>query len=330
MIEINSLQKVIDQTTVLDIDSLQVQSGEIAAVVGPTGSGKFALLEILIGKSRPTVGSIRLAGRESITDRESFSRQVGVMFLEDGLYKHRSPLANLTFHSRLFGVPKSKAREVLDQVGLADRANANIEKLPSGLARRLAFGRAILHDPAILILVDPFARCDEASISLLSKLVRQKAGEGKAVLILADDSANLEGLCDTIHILNQGRIVEIRKPQDEVETQLPFKIPVRLEGSVALVNPADILYADAEEGRAYLKTKDGRLPTQFTLAELEERLSRSGFFRAHRGYLVNLQHVTEVIPFTRNSFSLRLDDSEGTLIPLSKSAASELRDLLGY
>ncbi len=330
MIEIHGLQKVIDQTTVLDIDSLAVGSGEIAAVVGPTGSGKSSLLEILIGQSRPTVGTVRLDGLDPIADRDAFSRQVGVMFLEDGLYKHRSPLANLSFHGRLYGVPKTRAREVLDQVGLADRANANIEKLPSGLARRLAFGRAILHGPAILLLVEPFARCDEASISLLNKLIREKAGEGNVVLILADDSANLDNLCDTIHMLNQGRLIETRKPQEGAETQLPFKIPVRMEGSVALVNPADILYADAEEGRAYLRTKDERLPTQFTLAELEERLSRSGFFRAHRGYLVNLQHVTEVIPFTRNSFSLRLDDPEGTLIPLSKSAASELRDLLGY
>jgi ABC-2 type transport system ATP-binding protein len=330
MIEIHGLQKVIDQSTVLDIEALTIAEGEIAALVGPTGSGKTTLLEILIGQSRPTAGSVRLSGLDPIGNRDEFSRHVGVMFLEDGLYKHRSPLSNLTFHCRLHGVPKARAGEVLEQVGLGDRANANVEKLPSGLARRLAFGRAILHNPAILLVVEPFARCDEASISLLSKLMREEAGAGKAVLILADDSANLDSLCDTIHALNKGRIVETRTPQEETETNLPFKIPVRMEGSVALVNPADILYADAEEGRAYLRTKDGRLPTQFTLAELEDRLSRSGFFRAHRGYLVNLQHVTEVIPFTRNSFSLRLDDTDGTLIPLSKSAASELRDLLGY
>jgi ABC-2 type transport system ATP-binding protein len=330
MIEVKSLQKVIEQNTVLDIEELQINPGEIAAVVGPAGSGKSILLEILTGKSRPSLGTVRLDGLDPVADRDGFSRKVGVMFLEDGLYKHRSPLANFTFHGRLFGLPKARARETLDQVGLADQARANIEKLPSGLMRRLAFGRAILHDPAILLLVEPFARCDEASISLLKRLMRQKADDGKAVLILADDNANLEALCDTIYILNQGRIVETRTPQEETEAELPFKIPVRMEGSVALVNPADILYADAEDGRAYLNIKDARLPTQFTLTELEERLSRSGFFRAHRGYLVNLQHVTEVIPFTRNSFSLRLDDSEGTLIPLSKSAASELRDLLGY
>ena len=330
MIEISSLQKVVDQNTELDLEALMVESGEIAAVVGPTGSGKSILLELIIGRSQPTLGSVRVDGLDPVANRDAFSRKVGVMFLEDGLYTHRSPLANLTFHSRLHGISKARAKVVLDQVGLVDRAKANLEKLPSGLARRLAFGRAILHEPEVLLLVEPFARCDEASISLLTKLMRQEADDGKTLLIFAEDSANLDNLCDTIHVLNQGRVIETRTPKEEGESQLPFKIPVRMEGSVALVNPADILYADAEEGRAYLRTTQGRLPTQFTLAELEERLSRSGFFRAHRGYLVNLQHVTEVIPFTRNSFSLRLDDAEGTLIPLSKSAAGELRDLLGY
>ena len=138
MIEINNLQKVVDQNTVLDIQALSIGRGEIVALVGPTGSGKSALLEILIGQSRPTVGSIRLDGLDPIADRGAFSRQVGVMFQDDGLYKHRSPLANLTFHCQLHGISKARAREILDQVGLADRPSANLEKLPSGLARRLA------------------------------------------------------------------------------------------------------------------------------------------------------------------------------------------------
>jgi ABC-2 type transport system ATP-binding protein len=100
---------------------------------------------------------------------------------------------------------------------------------------------------------------------------------------------------------------------------------------VALLNPGDILFADVEEGRAILTTTSGdRLQTQFTLTELENRLKLKGFFRAHRGYLVNLQHVTEVIPFTRNSFSLRLDDEAETLIPMSKAAAANLKSLLDY
>jgi len=99
---------------------------------------------------------------------------------------------------------------------------------------------------------------------------------------------------------------------------------------IILVDPAEILYAFAQDDRAYLQTSEGKLSTQFTLADLEKRLVRRGFFRAHRGYLVNLQQVKEVIPFTRDSFSLRLKDIEGTEIPLSKSSERELRELLDY
>jgi ABC-2 type transport system ATP-binding protein len=107
-------------------------------------------------------------------------------------------------------------------------------------------------------------------------------------------------------------------------------IPAKLEGRVALINPSDILYALAQDNKAYLQTTTDLYPTQFTLSELEKRLSRSGFFRAHRSYLVNLQHVKEVIPYTRDSYSLRLKDPASSKIPLSKSAARELRELLGF
>jgi ABC-2 type transport system ATP-binding protein len=330
VIAIAGLQKVIDQTLMVDIDALTVESGEIAAVVGPVGSGKAMLFDLMIGSVRPTAGTLRLDGIDPVVDRGAFSRRVGVLFAEDGLYKHQSPLGNLAFQCRLRGLPKSRAREVLNRVGLADRADTRLDKLPPGLVRRLAFGRAILQEPRVLLLFEPLARCDEASISLLSALVRRQADAGAAVLILADDTANLTGLCDTIHLLTQGRIVESVQPRQEPQAKLPFKIPVRLEGRVALVNPSDILYAAAEGGRSFLQTAEARLPSQFTLSELEERLARSGFFRAHRSYLVNLQHVREVIPYTRNSFSLILDDPAGTEIPLSKSAAGELRELLDY
>ena len=331
MIEIENLQKITNQRTAVDISALGVSAGEIVALIGPVGSGKSELLEMLIGQALPSAGSIRVAGLDPVTDRNQFSRRVGVLFAEDSLYQQRSPLGNLQFHAKLYGLPRSKAQEVLERVGLADHGKAKMDKLATGLSRRLAFGRAILHDPAVLILVDPFARCDEASINLLSDLMQTLAESKVAILVLADDSTLFEPICDVIYVLNEGRIVGKTLPGEEQEAHFPFKIPVKLEGRVALVNPSDIYYADADAGRADLHTTNGEtLPTQFTLSDLEVRLARSGFFRAHRGYLVNLQHVKEVIPFTRNSFSLRLDDADGTLIPLSKSAAGDLRDLLDY
>jgi ABC-2 type transport system ATP-binding protein len=330
MIEFKGLQKVIGTRTVIDIGTFEVAATQVAALVGPEGSGKSTLLDLLTGKLRPTAGELRLDGLDPFEQKRELARRVGVLFLEDCLYKNQSPRANLQFHCRLYGLPRQRADEVLAQVGLADQANARLDKLPSGLLRRLAFGRALLHRPAILLAVEPFARCDEASIALLSGIISRQADEGGAVLILAADDARLAELCDTLYVLNQGRIIESRQPRQENQKAFPFKIPVRLESKVALVNPADILYVQAEGDSAVLYTVEARMPTQFTLSELETRLARSGFFRAHRGYLVNLQHAKEVIPYTRNSFSLILNDADETEIPLSKSAARELRELLGY
>jgi ABC-2 type transport system ATP-binding protein len=330
MIELANLQKVVDQKTVIDIETLSVPDGEIAALVGPVGSGTDALFDLLLGRSRPSAGTIRLGGIDPFAQRGQFSRQVGVLFAEDNLYKRQSALGNLTFHCRLRRLPTARAVEVLAQVGLADQADTVAEKLSSSLARRLALGRAILHAPAVLLLCEPFARCDEASVSLLSKLMRRQAGDGCSLLVTAVDTANLTTLCDTIHRLDQGRIVDTYKPQAEPHSDLPFMIPVRMEGKVALLNPVDILYVEAQADRAFVQTRDGRLPTQFTMDEIEKRLAPSGFFRAHRSYLVNLQHVKEVIPYTRNSFCLKLRDAAGTEIPLSKSAASELRRRLDF
>lgn len=329
-ITIQTLQKVIAQQTVLNIEGLSVSSGEVAGIVGAVDSGREQLVSLLLGKTQPTAGRLTVAGLIPAEQPLAFSQHVGVMFLENGHYGRQSVSQNLSFHARLRGLPKERVQDVLQQVGLADQANVQAEKLGSGLARRLAFGRAILHRPEILLLVEPFQRCDQASLNLLIRLARAQAEAGVAVLVLAEDDAHLSALCDTVYQLSQGQIVGSYRPQDETGTAMPFKVPVRQEGRVVLVNPVEILFADAEDGKAVLHTHQEHLLTQFTLSELEERLERSGFFRAHRSYLVNLQHVKEVIPYTRNSFSLRLDDEANTEIPLSKGAAAELRELLGY
>jgi ABC-2 type transport system ATP-binding protein len=330
MIVLTDLQKVVDHTTVVDIPSLQVKSGEIAAVFGTVDCGKDILFQLLIGRLRPTNGSVMVAGLNPYHDHQELSRDVGVLFLEDTLYKRLSVIENLHFYCRLYHLPKTRSFEVLEQVGLADQAAVIAEKLSSGLSRRLALGRAILNNPRVLLLADPFSGCEQTSTELISQVVRKQAQTGAAVLIFAHDMTGLEKLCDIVYHLDQGRIIESYNPQQEQLHNRPFMIPARAEDKIILIDPAEILYVFAQEDRTYLQTLNEQLPTQFTLTELEKRLSRSGFFRAHRAYLVNLQQVKEVIPYTRDSFSLRLKDAAGTKIPLSKSAERELRELLEY
>lgn len=330
MIVLTDLQKVQGQITVLDISSLQVKSGEIAALFGTFDCGVDVLFQLLIGKTMPTSGSVMIAGFNPYRDRQSFSRQVGVLFTENTLYKRLSTIENLYFYSRLYHLPRSRSYEVLEQVGLADQASTIADKLSPGLTRRLDLGRALLNNPRVLLLSQPLAGCDQASIELISQIVSKQAQIGVAVLIITHEMIGLEQICDTVYRMNQGRVVESRHPKVEEAQDRPFMIPARAQDKVILVDPAEILYIFAQEDRTFLQTRDERWPTQFTLAELEKRLLRRGFFRAHRAYLVNLQQVKEVIPYTRDSFSLRLKDATGTMIPLSKSAERELRELLEY
>ena len=330
MLEIHNLQKVQDGKTILDITSFEVMEGQIVGMIARAGSGAEMLVNLLTGRSQPSAGTIRLAGIEPYADHTTLSQALGVVFAEDTVYKNLSVLANLNFFTRLHGLPKENAETTLARVGLADHRRMPAGKLSPSLLRRLAFGCAILHEPNFLLLVEPFSRCDEATVNLLSNLVQQLVNKGAGVLVLSADEAELVKLSDQLYELQDGHIIKVESAAtDNIQGQ-PFKIPVKIEDKVLLLNPADILYADASGDRAYLVTSEGRLPTQYTLTELEKRLVRGGFFRAHRSYLVNLQHVREVIPFTRNAFSLRLDDPAGTQIPLSKSAAAELRELLNF
>jgi ABC-2 type transport system ATP-binding protein len=329
VIEIKKLQKVQGTNVVLDIDLLTIQTGEIIAVIGPSGCGKEILFDLLIKRMPVSTGTI-IMNQASLLNQETFTWEVGVLFQDDSLYPNRSVQENLLLHCKLFGLPKDRVDEVLFSIGMADLAGVRISNLASGFKRRVAFARAILHRPLFLILFDPFIRCDLASIQLLSSLIQEQAEDGMSVMILADDEANLVPICDAIYPMSKGQLGEAIQFTKIHEMNLPFKIPVKTEDKVRFINPTEVLFVEADAGYTYLQTTKERLQTQFTLSELEERLSRSGFFRAHRAFLVNLQHVKEVIPYTRNSFSLRLENLPDMEIPLSKTAARDLKELLGY
>lgn len=330
MIQLARVQKLVDQRVAIEIESLTMRPGEISALIGPEGSGKDVLFRLLIGRERPSAGKVQVAGVDPFAQREEFGRRVGVVFAEDTLYQNRSPAGNLSFYARLRGLPGKRVAETLALVGLADQADIRVQKLSPSLLRRLAFGLALLHQPPVYIIDEPLARCDEATGSLLADLLREQADRGATVCMLAGSRERLTSLCDALYFLEQGQIAGVLRPGEEQDRTIPFMVPVKMEDSVALVNPGEILYVEAGDGRAVLFTRSGPLPTQYKLVELEARLARSGFFRAHRSYLVNLQHVREVISYSRSSFALKLADEAGTKIPLSKDAARELRALLDY
>jgi ABC-2 type transport system ATP-binding protein len=328
MLQVRRLEKIVDGHSALSIDTLEVGAGEVVAVIGPPRSGKSLLVQLI-------AGMVPLSGGSLVVDGGAAS-PVGVLLEEDLLYERLSALENLKFYSHLFGLPEACAAEALGQVGLGDQARVPASRLSPTLNRRLAFARAFLGPQRLLLLDQPILRTDLDTQALFARLIRQRAEEGAAIL-LTDEDLTWAGRCSTRVIeLEEGRILNTysleggERGAQSPERFMPFKVPARKEDRILLYDPGDILYATSRDGRTYLRTAGEEAVTNLTLQELETRLVGRGFFKAHRSYLVNLQHVKSVIQYTRNSYNLQLNDEGQTMIPLSKQFEKELQALLGY
>jgi ABC-2 type transport system ATP-binding protein len=334
MLKATRLEKSIENRTVLSLEQLEIAAGEIVAVVGPVGSGKTTLIRLLSGLILPSGGSILLDG-EDIHRTPAARGRIGVLFEENLLYERHSALGNLETYCQLHGLPSKRAAELLALVGLSDQAKTRAEKLSPPAQRRLAFARLLLARPALLLLDQPTLRTDLDTQALMARLLTQAASDGAAALLAEEDLAWAGKFCTRVIELEDGRVTSTyQKATDHEpaapERHAPYKVPARKEGRIVLYDPGDLLYATSRDGKTYLRTASEEATTNLTLQELEARLAGRGFFKAHRAYLVNLQHIKAVIQYTRNSFTLQLDDKQETTIPLSKQSEKELQELLGY
>lgn len=337
MLQIQRLEKILDGRSVLAIDRLEVEAGEIVAVLGPPGSGKTLLIRLLAGALAPSGGSVVFNGVHISPEAHEIRKQIGVLFEEDLLYDRQSVRGNLVFYCQLYGLPTSRIDAVLTQIGLNDQAQKTVSKLGPSEQRRLAFARLLLGEHRLLLLDQPALRADLSTQELFARLVKQAASNGAAVLLADEDLTWASKCCMRVIELENGRIVNsytFERASEGVASSsehfTPFRVPARKEDRILLYDPGDIFYATSRDGKTYLRTAGEEAVTNFTLQELESRLSGRGFFKAHRAYLVNLQHIKAVIQYTRNSYMLQLDDKQETMIPLSKQSEKELQDLLGY
>ncbi|HEX7733615.1 MAG TPA: ATP-binding cassette domain-containing protein [Ktedonobacteraceae bacterium] len=336
MLQIRRLEKMREGRSVLSLDALDIEAGEIVAVLGPAGSGKTLLIRLLAGVLEASGGKIELDGEAISPEAGQVRQRLGVLFEEDLLYERLSVRGNLLFACRMYGLPARRVEEILGQLGLSDRANKGVSKLALAEQRRLAFARALLGQPSLLLLDQPVLRTDLKTQEIFALLLKQAAAEGAAVVLTDEDLAWASACCTRVIELESGRVLNdyaFERASSAVvapEHFTPFKITARKEDRILLYDPGEILYATSRESKTYLRTASEEAVTNFTLQELESRLTGRGFFKAHRAYLVNLQHIKAVIQYTRNSYMLQLDDQQESMIPLSKQSEKELQELLGY
>ena len=188
----------------LDGVDLAVDAGEHLAVLGENGAGKTTLLRILATAARPTSGTLEMFGLDALVERRRLRARIGYIAHASGLYPALSAAENLAFFCTLQGVDRGRVAEVLDLVGLAELASRPAAKLSRGAQQRLSIGRAVLHDPKLLVLDEPDASLDSGGAELLARIIR-----GRTAVIATHDHALANRLCQRTVELRRGRVAGV-------------------------------------------------------------------------------------------------------------------------
>jgi heme ABC exporter ATP-binding subunit CcmA len=199
--------------------NLIVQQGETVAIMGPNGAGKSTLLRCLGRSLRHGRGEVRWFG-SSNTRSLLVRRQIGYVGHECSSYGELTALENLTFAGRMCGVvhPRERAMKLLEAAGLDWAAHRRAESLSQGMRRRLAIARAIVHEPTLILLDEPFASLDANGQRWLDGLFRQWRNEGRTVCFASHDVCQSRLLADRIVWLDCGRIADI-EPSDSASAR---------------------------------------------------------------------------------------------------------------
>ena len=208
VIQVSHLIKRFGPKAVLRNLEFQVQQGEFVALLGPNGAGKTTFLRILASLSRQTLGEVRVAGHSLPHEAAAVRRKLGVVSHLPLLYGDLSAEENLRFYGRMYGIPGAERRisEVLDLVGLAHRRRDLVRTFSRGMQQRLAIGRAVLHDPEVLLLDEPHTGLDQDACEMLDTILRQVAARGRTVVMTSHDLMRVAELATRFDVLSRGRI----------------------------------------------------------------------------------------------------------------------------
>jgi heme exporter protein A len=217
MIEVRRLVKTFGLKPVLRGVNFRAQPGEFVALLGPNGAGKTTMLRILATLSRPTMGEVRLAGYALPAQAAEVRRLLGVVSHQPLLYGDLTAEENLRFYSRMYGLSDGagRAAEVLDSVGLAARRRDLVRQFSRGMQQRLAIGRALLHDPQVMLFDEPYTGLDQDASSMLDEVLRRVAVAGRTVVMTSHDLPRAADLATRIDVLSRG-VVAASVPQSEI------------------------------------------------------------------------------------------------------------------
>jgi heme exporter protein A len=208
MIRVRKLIKRFGLKTVLRGMDFRVEPGEFVALLGPNGAGKTTFLRILASLSRPTLGEVSIAGFRLPTQASAVRRRLGVVSHQPLLYGDLTALENLHFYGLMYGVPDldQRSAEVLDLVGLTTRRRDLVRTFSRGMQQRLAIGRAVLHDPDVMLFDEPHTGLDQDASAMLDRVLQEVAARGRTVVMTSHDLARAADLASRFDVLSHGVI----------------------------------------------------------------------------------------------------------------------------
>ncbi|MBK6895724.1 MAG: ABC transporter ATP-binding protein [Alphaproteobacteria bacterium] len=197
------------ETLALRDVTLQIPRGSIFGLLGPNGAGKSTIINIMAGLVLKTSGSVKIWGFDIDVNERNAKVSIGVVPQEINYDAFFTPLETLELQGGLYGVPKSQRRsmEILETVGLADKANAFVRSLSGGMKRRLLMAKAMVHSPPILVLDEPTAGVDIELRQQLWATVKTLNAQGVTILLTTHYLEEAQQLCDRIAIINHGQVV---------------------------------------------------------------------------------------------------------------------------
>lgn len=210
MIEVQSVVKAYGLFPVLRSLSLSVTKGEFVALMGPNGSGKSTLLRLLTGLSAPNSGVIKIGGWALPKESSAVRSQIGLVSHKPLLYDNLNARENLEFFAGLYGIPvgqrEARIKLMLEKVGLAKRAEDRVRGYSRGMQQRLSIARALIHDPHVLLLDEPYTGLDQDASVILDGLLRDASGQGKTIVMTIHQFDRAVSLSSRVVILSRGVI----------------------------------------------------------------------------------------------------------------------------
>jgi ABC-2 type transport system ATP-binding protein len=242
MLELVGLTRRFGDVVALDDVSFSVGEGEMVGFVGPNGAGKTTAMRIALGVLEGDAGEVRWRGRPVDADMR---RRFGYMPEERGLYPKMRVMDQLVYLARLHGLDPahaaSRARRMVETLGVADRSRDRAEALSLGNQQRVQLAAALVHEPEVLVLDEPFAGLDPVGVDVLSGVLREQAAAGVPVVFSSHQLELVERLCESVVLINRGRVVAA--------------------GRIAALRAADprrlVRVEVAGAGRAWLERVDG-------------------------------------------------------------------------